>query len=165
MPVALLCWRIAEQLTAPHEAPRRRRLLESCVALLEHQQGGRRAQQMPMAAAAHEGLADGWSHEAHALLQLPALPTLPGGAAEPLSGEAAAAIGAQRAAARALLGVEALRVTRPGASPPRLLRLLAKLHRALVRLARRTSSPAAPAARSPSSSAPRRRRPPRRGAR
>ena len=50
------------------------------VALLERQQGGRRAQQMPMAAAAHEGLADGWSHEAHALLAstyaLPALQNL-----------------------------------------------------------------------------------------
>ncbi|KAL1515550.1 hypothetical protein AB1Y20_002170 [Prymnesium parvum] len=137
-PVAMLCWRISERLTRPHEVGRRRRLLESCVALLE----GGASQQMPMVAAAHEALSDGWELEAHALLPLPpALAEerpLPSDGVE-LSEQALAAIAAERAAVRALLkGIRALQgVCRPGATPPRLLRLVAKLGRALLRLAQR----------------------------
>jgi hypothetical protein len=73
LPVALLCWRIAEQLTAAHEVLRRRRLLETCVSLLRDGGGSSQSrQQMPMAAAAHEGLADIALHLAHARLPLPA---------------------------------------------------------------------------------------------
>jgi hypothetical protein len=51
-PVALLCWRIAEKLTAPEEAPRRRRLLEACLSRLEAEAPGRTT--TPMAGAARE---------------------------------------------------------------------------------------------------------------
>ena len=71
VPVALLCWRIAEQLTSPVDAPRRRRLLASCVSLLDD---GHHTKQMPMAAAAYEAIADGHLHEAHSLLPLPSFP-------------------------------------------------------------------------------------------
>mmetsp|Transcript_27389 Transcript_27389/g.83292 ORF Transcript_27389/g.83292 Transcript_27389/m.83292 type:complete len:939 (+) Transcript_27389:1286-4102(+) len=184
-PVALLCWRIAERLSpsVPDEAKRRRTLLESCVSLLTRQSGGSHRQQLPMVAAAYEGLADGWLLEAHQLMPLPpvshqpsqggSLPPSDAGAgtgapareatgamaaggpghqvaagrradiappttAQP-SAEALAAVAAQRNAARALLGgVRALReVCRPGATPPRLLRMLAKLARTETALARR----------------------------
>ena len=155
VPVAILCWRIAEQLTAPHECARRRRLLESCVALLDD---GQHRQQMPMAAAAHEALADLRLHEAHTLLPLPAAApaaTLADDAPRSIfaaadlaaaeltvereTDQACAAIAEHRAAARSLLrGVGALRsVCRPGAAPARLVRMLAKLSRELASLAHR----------------------------
>eukprot|EP00962_Isochrysis_galbana_P054032 scaffold25556_cov70-Isochrysis_galbana.AAC.1 len=72
-PVALLCWRIAERLSpaVPDEAKRRRTLLESCVSLLSTRAGSGARQQLPMVAAAQEGLADGWLLEAHQLMPLP----------------------------------------------------------------------------------------------
>jgi tetratricopeptide (TPR) repeat protein len=164
-PVALLCWRIAERLspTVPDEAKRRRTLLESCVSLLNTETGTGARQQLPMVAAAQEGLADGWLLEAHQLMPLPPVgaPPVAGANRTPIRGfdparrlqvagsglpspcppcdEALAAVAAQRNAARALLGgVRALReVCRPGAAPPRLLRMLAKLARTETALARR----------------------------
>ncbi len=146
-PVALLCWRIAERLTQPGEASRRRRLLTSCVRLLADL-----PRQKPMLAAAAEALADGWLLEAHELMPLPPLDDALGGGAAGCGaddrgdGDGAgggggdgrrAAIDAQLAAASALLdGVSALRdVCRPGATPARLLRMLAKLARAETELA------------------------------
>ena len=79
MQVALLCWRMAERLSPSSrpEAARRRSLLRSCVRLLEQSEPGRA--QLPLAAAAHEGLADSHLLEAHQLEPLPSA----GGALEP----------------------------------------------------------------------------------
>ena len=99
----------------------------------------RHRQQMPMAAAANEALADGWLQEAHELLPLPPAHLQEGPETADATDAACAAIAAQRAAVRALLkGVAALRcVCRPGAAPARLLRMLAKLGRELCTLAQR----------------------------
>lgn len=67
----MLCWRIAEQLKLPHERPRRRRLLESCVSLLSSASSS--SKQLPMLAAAHESIADLWIHEARRYVSLRAV--------------------------------------------------------------------------------------------
>ena len=100
----------------------------------------------------YQALAETWLLEANALLPLPPLPSSPppsrdaepaaadgADGADAASERACAAVAAQRAAARALLqGLRALRsVTRPGAAPPRVLRMLATLRHCLLQLARR----------------------------
>ena len=98
-PLALLHWRLAEQLREPAEMHRRRRLLQSCVGLITDDAADRplRREQLALAAAAYEALADLWALEA---AELDPLPMHPAGSVSPLASFALPAEGGSRAPAR-----------------------------------------------------------------